>query len=97
MRLARSTYYYRRQATEKKVLRDRIEALCAEFPRAGYRRITHQLRAEGMVSGEIRELLGEMGQWLRTLEQRIASCETQITRKFKHDERCAQKIVRSKR
>ena len=30
-----------------------------------------------------------MGQWLRTLEQRIASCEAQITRKFKHDERCA--------
>ena len=29
-------------------LRDRIEALCAEFPRDGYRRITHQLRGEGM-------------------------------------------------
>jgi len=41
------------------------------------------------LSGELRELLGEMGQWLRTLEQRIASCEAQITRKFKHDERCA--------
>src|SRR5713101_8171733 len=41
------------------------------------------------LSGEMRELLGEMGQWLRTLEQRIASCEAQITRKFKHDERCA--------
>jgi transposase len=39
--------------------------------------------------GELRELLGEMGQWLRILEQRIASCEAQITRKFKHDERCA--------
>ncbi len=30
----------------------------------------------------------EMGQWLRTLEQRIESCEARITRKFKHDERC---------
>ena len=51
MKLARSTYYYRRrrQAAEKKVLRDRIEALCADFPRDGCRRITHQLRAEGMV------------------------------------------------
>ncbi len=51
MKLARSTYYYRgrRAAAEKTVLRDRIEALCAEFPRDGYRRITHQLRAEGMV------------------------------------------------
>ena len=37
----------------------------------------------------MRELLSEMSQWLGTLEQRIASCETQITRKFKHDERCA--------
>ena len=37
MKLARSTYYYRsrRGAAEKKVLRDRIEALCAEFPRDG--------------------------------------------------------------
>ncbi len=51
MKLARSTYYYRsrRQAAEKKVLRDRIEALCAEFPRDGYRRITRQLHAEGMI------------------------------------------------
>ena len=32
--------------------------------------------------------LGEMSQWLQTLEQRIASCEARITRKFKHDERC---------
>jgi putative transposase len=35
-----------RRAAEK--LRDRIEALCAEFPRDGYRRITRQLHAEGM-------------------------------------------------
>src|SRR6267154_1333645 len=35
MKLARSTYYYRDRciAAEKKVLRDRVEALCAEFPR----------------------------------------------------------------
>jgi hypothetical protein len=51
MKLARSTYYYRscRNAAEKKALLDRIEVLCSEFPRDGYRRITHQLRAEGMV------------------------------------------------
>ena len=36
----------------------------------------------------MRELLSEMSQWLRTLEQCIASCEGQITRKFKHYERC---------
>jgi hypothetical protein len=42
MKLARSTYYYRscRNAAEKKALLDRIEVLCTEFPRDGYRRIT---------------------------------------------------------
>ena len=28
-------------------LRDRIEAICLEFPRYGYRRVTHQLKHEG--------------------------------------------------
>jgi putative transposase len=51
MKLARSTYYYRagRGAAEKAAMHERIAALCAEFPRYGYRRITHQLRAEGLV------------------------------------------------
>ncbi len=50
MKLARSTYYYRsrRAAAREKALRDSIVALCEEFPRYGYRRVTHQLRAEGM-------------------------------------------------
>lgn len=50
MRLARSTYYYRshRSAAEKIVLHHRIAELSAEFPRYGYRRVTHQLRAEGL-------------------------------------------------
>jgi hypothetical protein len=46
MRLARSTYYYRGhgQAAEKKGLCDRIEALCAEFPRDGYRRVIDRVK-----------------------------------------------------
>ena len=50
MKLARSTYYYRsrRAAAREKALRERIVALCEEFPRYGYRRVTHQVRAEGM-------------------------------------------------
>ena len=50
MKLARSTYYYRsrRAAAREKALRERIVALCDEFPRYGYRRVTHQLRTEGM-------------------------------------------------
>jgi putative transposase len=50
MKLARSTYYYRsrRSAAEKMVLHHRIAELSAEFPRYGYRRMAHQLRAEGL-------------------------------------------------
>jgi putative transposase len=50
MKLARSTYYsrFRRAAAREKVLRERIVAVCEEFPRYGYRRVTHQLRTEGM-------------------------------------------------
>lgn len=49
MKIARSIYYYRirRTAAEKIVLRNRVVALCEEFPRYGYRRVTAQLMAEG--------------------------------------------------
>ena len=40
------------------------------------------------ISGEIRDLLIEMSEWLRTLETRIASCDDKLTRKFKADDRC---------
>ena len=62
MKLARSTYYYRarRAAAEKAAIHTRIAALCAEFPRYGYRRITHQLRAEGLVVNH-----KAVGRWMR--------------------------------
>lgn len=49
MSLARSTYYYRRRGPgpERIAVEKRIMALCEEFPRYGYRRVTAQLRAEG--------------------------------------------------
>lgn len=52
MKLARSSYDYRaRRATAReKALQERIVAVCEEFPRYGYRRVTHQLRAEGLVA-----------------------------------------------
>ena len=50
MKLARSTYYHRALGPNpsKEAVRKRIAELCAEFPRYGYRRITAQLRAEGI-------------------------------------------------
>lgn len=49
MDLARSTHYYRPKGRCKddEALIARIEAICAEFPRYGYRRVTAQLRHEG--------------------------------------------------
>ena len=53
MKLARSSFYYRprfkspeRMMTEAD-LRDWIEAICLDFPRYGYRRVTEQLKREG--------------------------------------------------
>ena len=53
MRLARSSFYYKPRAKSpdrmkaEADLRDRIEAICLDFPRYGYRRVTHQLKHEG--------------------------------------------------
>jgi len=53
MNLARSSFYYKPQAKSpdrmkaEADLMDRIEAICLEFPRYGYRRVTYQLKQEG--------------------------------------------------
>jgi putative transposase len=52
MKLARSTYYYQPQANSSESRRaetdliGKIEAICLEFPRYGYRRVTAALRRE---------------------------------------------------
>ena len=53
MNLARSSFYHKSRARGPEQmkaqadLRDSIEAICLEFPRYGYRRVTHQLKHEG--------------------------------------------------
>ena len=52
MKLAPSSYYYQpasednAQLQSQADLRDRIEAICLEFPGYGYRRVTWQLKRE---------------------------------------------------
>ena len=55
MSLARSTYYYRPRGRgrDDEELIGRIEAICEEFPRYGYRRVKAQLRHDGC-PGQIR-------------------------------------------
>lgn len=53
MKLARSSFYYKpggkgaEQMKAEADVRDKIEAICLEFPRYGYRRVTHQLKHDG--------------------------------------------------
>lgn len=50
MGLPRSSYYYKprgRQRSDEAVLIERIKAICDDFERYGYRRVTAQLRREG--------------------------------------------------
>ena len=55
MNLPRSSFYYPAKKTlpsqrdQDKALEGRIEALCLEFPRYGYRRVTAQLHREGLL------------------------------------------------
>jgi len=55
MNLARSSFYYRPKAKSPDRMKaeadlvDIIEAICLEFPRYGYRRVTKQLQREGWV------------------------------------------------
>ena len=50
MKLSRSSFYYKpkSQSPERREaeadLRDKIEAICLEYTRYGYRRVTHELR-----------------------------------------------------
>ena len=53
MKLARSSFYYNPEGNDPEQMkaeadvRDKIEVICLEFPRCGYRRVTHQLKHEG--------------------------------------------------
>lgn len=54
--LAPSTYYYRSMAEGDLEIRSLVEAVAAEYPRYGYRRITAQLRRVGHVVNHKRVL-----------------------------------------
>ncbi len=62
MNIARSTFYCRRKTrnpdemkTEADLI-DRIETICLEFPRYGYRRVTEQLKRDGWLINHKRVL-----------------------------------------
>ncbi len=60
--LARSSYYYPGSSSEDDCLRAELKRVAAEWPAYGYRRLTRQLKREGVEVGEtrIRRLMAEM-------------------------------------
>ncbi len=47
--VARSTSSHLRAQSDEQEVRQAIEAVAAEYPRYGYRRVTHQLRRQGQI------------------------------------------------
>ena len=80
MKLARSTYYYRPRhpALDRLAVEKRIVALCEEFPRYGYRRVTAQLRAEGMLVNHkaVARLMRARGLQVRPLRRFIRTTDS---------------------
>jgi putative transposase len=80
MKLARSTFYYRRRRAmaEKLELRDRIICLCAEFPRYGYRRVTAHLRNEGIMINHkaVSRVMRENGLQVRPLRRFVRTTDS---------------------
>jgi putative transposase len=79
MKLARSTYYRgRRSAAEKKALQHRIAELSTEFPRYGYRRVTPQLRAEGLLVNHkaVVRMMRESGLQVRPLRRFVRTTQS---------------------
>lgn len=54
--VAPSTYYYSKEASDDRELRDQIERVALEFPRYGYRRMTVELRRRGSLVNHKRVL-----------------------------------------
>jgi len=81
MKLARSTFYYRRQAGpsgEDADLTDRIEAICLEFSGYGYRRVTKQLQHENLVINhkKVLRLMRESDLLCRARRKRVTTTDS---------------------
>lgn len=81
MKLARSTYYYRsrRPTAASRAVERRIAHLCAELPRYGYRRITAQLRIDGIRVNHkaVSRIMRERGLQVRPLRRFVRTTDSE--------------------
>jgi len=66
MNLPIRTYYYKpKKKPSEKVLLERMEQICLDFPKYGYRRVTEQLKREGWLINhkKVLRIMHEKG-WL---------------------------------
>ncbi len=79
MGLARSTYYRDSTgATDETALVERIGRLCDEMPRYGYRRVTAQLRLDGLVVNKkrVQRLMQRHGLQVRPRRRYVATTDS---------------------
>jgi hypothetical protein len=80
MELSRSTYYdsAKDQSIEEARLIIRIQEICAEWPRYGYRRVTAQLRHEGIIVNhkKVMRLMREHGLTVQPRRRFVATTDS---------------------
>lgn len=77
--LPRSTYYYEPQERDETEIKAAIEAVAAEWPTYGYRRVTAQLQRQGWEVNHkrVRRLMGEMSLQARTKSKKRRTTDSE--------------------
>ena len=74
MKISRRTYYYKPKAKPSDyVLIERIEQICLDFPRYGYRRVTEQLKREGWLINhkKVHRIMREKGMAVPATKEKV--------------------------
>ncbi len=76
--LARSSFYYKSQASDDSKLRRDIEGVCLRYTRYGYRRVLRRLQRKGHRVGHnrVNSLMGEMDLSVRPRRRRIRTTKS---------------------
>ena len=85
MKLSRRTYYYQpKKKPSDQALIARMDQICLDFPRYGYRRVTKQLQREGWIINhkKVARIMREKG-WSCRARKRKWICTTDSNHNFR--------------